>query len=237
MPDTFRPRLSEAKHMLPLLRERIVDTSRVHPLPRGLSIELVPIVEEGLFGFELETDRETHTYLTIGCNAQGAPVLRETMYDTRAPSALQLVAMHGQRLSRPEREEQFRAQRRDSQFNDWPDAVVALWNRLSTLFPGHPRQPVAFRDTRNRSLEEALSVAWTYLAPWDPFITFCGLPDEAELGFALGGAKGGRGVLVYQRPDIWMLRWKAPPDAIYESWSVVLPAIDVERNTGDGFAS
>ena len=66
---------------------------------------------------------------------------------------------------------------------------------------------------------------------------FCGLPGEAELGFALSDANGGHGVLVYQRPDIWMLRWKAPPDAIYESWSVVLPAIDVERNTGNGFAS
>ena len=237
MTDAFRPRLSEAKHILPLLRERIVDMSMARPLPKGLSIELVPIVEEGLFGFELETNRETHTYLIIGCNAQDAPVIRETVYDTRAPSALQLVAMHGQTLSRPEREARFHAQRRDSQFKDWPAAVEALWNRLSALFPGHPRQPVALPDARNRSLEGALSVAWTFLAQWDPFIMFCGLPDEAELGFALGDANGGHGVLIYQRPDIWMLRWKAPPDAIYESWSVVVPVIDVERNAGNGFAS
>ena len=211
--------------------------SSARPLPKGLSIELVPILEEGLFGFELEPDRDAHAYLIIGCNAQGAPVLRETLYDTRAPNALQLVAMDGQRLSRPEREARFRAQRRDSKFNDWPDAVEALWNRLATLFPGHPRPSVALPDATNRSLEGALSVAWTHLAPWDPFITFCGLPNEAKLGFALEDANGGHGVLVFQRPDIWMLRWKAPPDAIYESWSVVLPDIDVERNAGNGVAS
>ena len=28
-------------------------------------------------------------------------------------------------------------------------------------------------------------------------------------------------------PDIWMLRWKAPPLAIYESWSVALTEPDV----------
>ena len=206
--------------------------SMAYPLPKGLSIGLVPIVEEGLFGFELETDPDTRTYLIIGCNAQGAPVLREAMYDTRAPGALQLARQARSKAGATRaRRARFRAQRRDSQFNDWPDAVEAMWNRLATLFPGHPRQPVAFPDERNRSLEGALSVAWKYLAPWDPFIMFCGLPGEAELGFALSDANGGHGVLVYQRPDIWMLRWKAPPDAIYESWSVVLPAIDVERNT------
>jgi hypothetical protein len=236
MTDAFRPCLSLAKHILPLL-ESASSTCQCSSDPKGLSIELVPIVEEGLFGLELETDRETHTYLVIGCNAQGLPVIRETMYDTRAPRALQLVAMHGQRLSRPERETRFHAQRRDSQFNDWPEAVESLWNRLVTLFPGHPRQPIALPDARNRSLEGALSVAWTYLAPWDPFIMFCGLPGEAELGFALGDANGGDGILIYQRPDIWLLRWKAPP-AVYESWSVVLPAaVDDERNAGNGFAS
>ena len=237
MTDAFRPRLSDASRILPLLRERIVDTSTAHPLPKGLSLELVPIVEEGLFGFELETDRETPTYLIIGCNAQGEPVMRETMYDTRAPRALQLVAMYGKHLLRPDREARFHAQRHDSQFNDWPAAVEAMWNRLSLLFPGHPRQRVAIPDARNRSLEGALSVAWTHLARWDPFIIFCGLPDEAELGFVLEDATGGHGVLIYQRPDIWMLRWKAPPDAVYESWSVVVPPVDVERNAGNGFAS
>jgi len=237
MTDAFRPRLSEANRILPLLRERIAATSIAHSLPRGLVIQLVPIVEDGLFGFELESDRETNTYLIIGCNAQGVPVIRQTMYDTQMPSALQLVAVHGQRQSRPDREARVLAQRRDSQFNDWPDAVEALWNRLSTLFPGHPRQRVAIPDARNRSLEGALSVAWTHLERWNPVIMFCGLPDEAELGFALGDATDGHGILIYQRPDIWMLRWKAPPDAIYESWSVVLPAIDAERNAGNGVAS
>jgi hypothetical protein len=42
----------------------------------------------------------------------------------------------------------------------------------------------------------------------------------------LTGTRGGHGELVFQRPDIWMLRWKAPPEAVYESWSVAIPDSD-----------
>jgi hypothetical protein len=76
----------------------------------------------------------------------------------------------------------------------------------------------------------ALSIAQSHLAPWNPFIQFCGLPNEAQQGFALTGAKGEHGELVFQRPDIWMLRWKAPPQAVYESWSVALPDPDVAKD-------
>jgi hypothetical protein len=64
------------------------------------------------------------------------------------------------------------------------------------------------------------------LAAWDPFIRFFGLPNEAQHGFALHGAAGERGELISQRLDIWILRWKSPPNAIYEEWSVVLPDRD-----------
>ena len=77
----------------------------------------------------------------------------------------------------------------------------------------------------------ALSIAHSHLAHWNPFIQFFGLPDEAQQGFALKGANGENGELVFQRPDIWMLRWRAPPQAVYESWSVVVPDLDAARDT------
>jgi hypothetical protein len=48
------------------------------------------------------------------------------------------------------------------------------------------------------------------------------LPNEAQQGIALTDASSERGELLFQRPDVWMLRWKAPPQAVYESWSVVV---------------
>lgn len=237
MADSYCPRLSEATHLLPRLRECIVGMASAHPLPRGMSVELVPIVEDGMFGYELIPDRKTNTYLMIGRNADGVPVVRRTLYDPRAPNALALAAIDGHRLSRQEREARFTAQRRDSRFETWPDAVEVAWTQLAAQFPGRPRQPAVVRDARNRSLEEALAVASGHLARWDPCIAFCGLPDEAEQGFALKGEHGEHGELIFQRPDIWMLRWKAPPDAIYESWSVVLSNNDGARKAGSDLAS
>jgi hypothetical protein len=77
-----------------------------------------------------------------------------------------------------------------------------------------------------------LSIAHSHLAQWNPCTHFFGLPNEVEQGIALTGAKGERGELIFQRPDIWMLRWKAPPQAVYESWSVVLadPDADLSQN-------
>ena len=43
----------------------------------------------------------------------------------------------------------------------------------------------------------------------------------------MSGAPGEHGELIFQRPDIWMLRWKAAPHAVYESWSVALSEPDV----------
>jgi hypothetical protein len=90
---SFCPRLSEARHLLPLLRSHLIAAAAHYPLPVGLTIDLFPIVEDGLFGYELVPDRQTHTYVTIGGNAQGEPVLRKTSYGLGAANALQLVAV------------------------------------------------------------------------------------------------------------------------------------------------
>jgi hypothetical protein len=226
MSRSFCPRISEARHFLRLLRSHLTIAASRCPLPTGLVLDLLPIVEDGLFGYELVPDRKMHTYLIVGCNAQGEPVLRTTLYGVGAPSALQLVAVNGNTLSRSERARRYRIQQRDSHFPDWAAAAESAWAHLLFLFPERPRQPVALREYEHRCLDEALSIAYSHLAQWNPRIEFCGLPNEAQQGFVLKGADGEHGELVFQRPDIWMLRWKAPPQAVYESWSVVLPDAD-----------
>ncbi len=186
-------------------------------------VDLFPIVESGLFGYELVPGRKTHTYATIGCNALGEPVLRKTHYGNGARNALQLVAVDGHIPSTSERGEGYGTKQRDSHFPDWPAAAESAWAQLSVLFPDRPRQPVVVPEHVHLCLDEALSIAHSYLAQWNPFIQFLGVPNEAHLGYALKGNGVEYGELVFQRPDIWMLRWKAPPHAIYESWSVALP--------------
>jgi hypothetical protein len=231
------PRLSEARDLLPLLRSHLIAAASRYPLPAGLALELLPIVEDGLFGYELVPDRNTHTYVTIGCNAQGTPLLRRTWYGVGAPNTLQLVAVNGRKFSRSERASRYSRQQRDSRFSDWPAAAESAWAQLLFLFPERPRQPVAVREHPHRCLDESLSIAYSHLAHWNPVIQFCGLPNEAQHGFALKGAHGEHGNLIFQKPDIWMLRWKAPPQAVYESWSVALPDSDTASDTAHRGAS
>jgi hypothetical protein len=219
----FCPRISEAQHFLPLLRRQLYAAAKHVPLSSGLRIDLLPIVEDGLFGYELVPDRKAHTYVTIGCNAHGEPMLRKTAYGDGARNALHLVAVEGRVGSKPGAGERYRTDERDTVFPSWVAAAESAFAQLLVLFPDRPRQPAIIRDEAHRCLDEALSVARSYLAQWDPHIHFFGVPNEANLGFGLTGVGAQRGELVFQRPDIWMLRWKAFPDAVYESWSVVLP--------------
>jgi len=230
----FYPRLSEARHLLPLLRSHLIAAASRYPISTGLAFELLPIVEDGLFGYEIVPDRNSHTYLTIGCDAQGEPLLRRTSYGVGAPNTLQLAAVNGRIWSRSERASRYSSRHRDSRFSDWPAAAESAWAQLLFLFPERPRQPVAVREHAHRCLDESLSIAYSHLAHWNPVIQFCGLPNEAQLGFALKGANGEHGELIFQRPDIWMLRWKAPPQAVYESWSVALPDPDAASDTAHG---
>jgi hypothetical protein len=226
MSSAFCPRLSEARHLLPLLRSNIIAAASRYPLPTGMTLDLLTIVEDGLFGYELVPDRKAHTYVTLGCDVRGEPLLRKTSYGVDSPNGLQLVVVNGHLLSKDERASRYSSHRRDTHFADWPDAADSACAQLLFLFPEKPRQPIAVREHVHRCLDEALSIAHSHLAHWNPFIQFCGLPNEAQQGFALRDANGGHGVLVFQRPDIWMLRWKASSQAVYESWSVVLPDSD-----------
>jgi hypothetical protein len=228
---SFCPRLSEAKHLLPLIRGHIVAAASRRPLATAL--DLLPIVEDGLFGYELVPDRKTHTYLIIGCNAQNEAVLRKTSYGVDAPNAVQLVAVNGRFLSRSERAARYSFQRCDSRFPNWRAAAESTWAQLRILFPDRPRQAPDLCENL-RGLEEALSIAHSHLVHRDPFIQFFGLPNEAELGFPLTGASGEHGELIFQRPDIWTLRWNAPAEVLYKSWSVAVGDLDAGNDTAHG---
>ena len=234
MRNGFYPRLSEARHLLPQLRSQLAAAASFYPLPSGITLELLAIVEDGLFGYELVPDRPAHTYVTIGCNAQGDPVLRKTVYGVGAAHALRLVAVNGNRLSRGERAAHYKSLQRDTRLPGWAGAAEAALAHLLVLFPQRPRRPVAWREHPHRCLDGALNVAHSHLARWNPFIRFCGIPSEAQQGFALEGGPGQHGELIFQRPDIWMLRWKAPPHAVYESWSVALPDPDAASDLAHG---
>lgn len=226
----LRPRLSEATRLLPLLRSHLLSAAARIPWSAGPAFELLPIVEGGLFGYELVPEHETNAYVTLGCDAHGEPVLRTAWYGTGAASAVQLAVLNGHVLSQTERAARHGARQRDLRFPDWTAAAEAAWAQLLRFFPGRPRRPVVLNEKLHRSLDGALAVASSHLAPWNPFIEFCGLPNEAQRGFALSGAGGERGELVFQRPDIWMLRWKAPPHALYESWSASRSALRTTRS-------
>ena len=146
----FCPRISEATRLLPAVRRELVGAGSRFPLSTGLRIELVPIVEGGLFGYELVPDRKTHTYVTIGCDAMGEPTLRKTLYGDGARNALQLVTADGRTASRDAFTETYGTTHRDTRFPDWAAAAESAWAQLLVLFPERPRQPVVIGEHVHR---------------------------------------------------------------------------------------
>jgi hypothetical protein len=109
------PRLSDAKTLLPRLRAHLAGAAPRYSLPVNISIDLLPIVEDGLFGYELVPDRNTHTYLTIGCCETGEGILRRTM-SADPPSASRLAATDGKSVLHRNFSSRHSIQRHDSRF-------------------------------------------------------------------------------------------------------------------------
>jgi hypothetical protein len=217
------PRLSEAQRFLPLLRGHLLSAAARRPL--ATTFDAVPIVEDELFGYELVPDRKTQSYLIIGCNPQGTPVLRTTSYNMGSPAPMRLVSIGGRLASRSGRTIRNHARGRDSQFTDWLAAADAAWARLLIDFPDRPqRRPVQCAD--RYCFEQALAIAHMHLARWDPLIEFFGLPKGAQLGFVLGGSNGESGQLSFSEPNMWTLRWNASSKLVRESWSVAVESRD-----------
>jgi hypothetical protein len=228
----FCPRLSEASRLLPLIRRYLVAAA-----PRSLAttIKLLPIVQVGLFGYELVSACETHIYPIIGCNANGEPVLRKNSYGVDAAHALRLVAVDGRLHSRSGRATRNSIPRPDSLFPNWLAAAESAWAQLVPLFPDLPRQTPVLDEIADPWLDKALVVAHSHLVRWDPFIEFFGLPKEEQMGFALSGACGEHGELVLHQPDTWTLRWNAPPEVVCESWSLQADGPEAANDSEGGY--
>lgn len=219
MSISFCPKLSQAANLLPRLRAHLVAAASRHMLPDGFSFDLLPIVDDGVFGYELLPQRATHTYLTLGCDSDGRTILRKSLYCAEAPSALRLATTNGRVLTPNELDAWHRIQSRDFPFPDWSSVAEAVWREFTALFPEEPRRPVRFHDARHGALDEALAMAHSLLAAWDPHIDFCGVPDEVQYGIALTGANGASGQLTARTAGHWALRWDAAGVSLREQWA------------------
>jgi hypothetical protein len=232
MPGTFYPRLSEARTLLPVLRANLAAAATRHSLPASLGVELLPIVEDGLFGYEVLPSRDAHTYLTVGRNDRGEPTLRRSLYCVETPGELRLATVNGRLLSQRELDASHLIRTRDEAFPDWPSAAHSLWTALAALFPEGPRHPVAFHDAPHADLDAALAAASAHLAGRDPVIAFCGVPDEAKYGFGLRHANGEGGHLVGWPPGRWKLRWEGSGGTLTAEW----PGAAVDAGAGRAWA-
>lgn len=227
MPITSWPRISQARDLLPLVRAHLVAAAAHSSLPAGVSLELMPIVEDGLIGYEFLPNQAKNIYLTIGCDGSGAPVLRESSYRTLPQSVLRLASVNGRALPRDGIAAGLRLQQHDTVFRDWSLTSEAAWRGLAALFPEEPRHAIEVRGAWHECLDCALAIADAHLAGCDPCIDFCGVPNEAQYGFALTEVGGGRGRLTSRRPGTWVLWFQSAEITLNEEWSVSLPGIDV----------
>ena len=218
--------------MLPLISGHVEAAACGHAL--GTALDLWPIVEDELFGYELVPHREAHTHLIIGCNGRGEIAVRRTSYRAGAQGALRLVAVNGRLLSRSDRAVRYSIQQRDSVFPDWAAAAESACTQLSIMFMGGTAAGGIAHDREHRSLEKALGVAHSRLARWDPWIQFFGVPNEAQLGFALIGAGGERGELTFRQPNTWTLHWNVRSEVVNESWSILVDDFDSGADTRFG---
>jgi hypothetical protein len=218
MPDFCNPRLSQARSLLACLRTHLSDVASHYSLPANLALDLLPIIEDGLFGYEILPTRDTHTYLTIGADADDSPVVRKTLYCATSPSALRLAAANGRTLLRHELDAWRNIVQSDTRHADWTTCAAATWAELSALFAERPRFPISIHDAEHAALDDALATAQSYLNGRDPRIDFCGIPDEAQYGFVLTGDDGEHGHIVLRSRGLWELQWSAPTALTHEEW-------------------
>jgi len=118
-----------------MLRRELVQAARTHLYPRGLRVEFRPIVEDGLFGFELDTDASAATYVVIGQTTHGQPVVRLSRYrgDTQT---FRLATCDGVALS-PTLIVRKRGHHEEQCCKSWKIAAEHAWAALARAFPGN----------------------------------------------------------------------------------------------------
>ena len=232
MLEAFCPRISEASELLPLVRSHVIVAAAHNPKAASHLADLIPILDEGLFGYELIAAGDSDTCLTLGCKHNRRPVVREVCY--RVPHGiLRLAASDGRRFNHRDRRPRFRVRTHDHEYPDWSSAAAFALTTMAARFPIQtaPMPPLALGALH--SLEFALNIANAKLAHWDPFIHFFGLPNEAQLGYGLNAAGDGRGQLAFCLPNAWTLRWRSDQGAIDENWSM-LPAVLKQEKRAQG---
>ena len=230
MLEAYCPRISEAGELLPLVRTHIFVAASRNPRAASHLLDLIPILDEGLFGCELIAAGDIDTCLTLGCKLNRRPLVREVRYHV-PHSTLRLATSDGHTLGRRDRRARYRVRTRDREFPDWSAAAAFALATIAALFPEESSSAPLLVPGPLRSLEFALSIANARLAHWDPFIHFFGLPNEAQLGYGLHGAGDGRGQLVFCHPDAWTLRWRSANGTIDENWSLLPAVLDATDQT------
>jgi len=225
------PRLSEATRLLPSLRARLV-AAAVSSGGLPASVELLPIVDDGLFGYELVPDRHAQAYVIVGRDDDGVPVVRTTSYGNGAPDALRLAAVNGRLLSWRAVAARQRAERHDERPPDWPATAQRALAELDRQFPHRAHDAFAIGES-HAGLEQALAWAHARLARWDPLIHFFGVPNEAQMGFALTSTGEERGKLVGDAQGGWTLYWDSATAVLRESAPAVAPCPPPRRGSDD----
>jgi hypothetical protein len=192
-------------------------------LPANLALDLLPLVEDGLFGYEILPDLDTPTYLAIGVDTNDSPVVRRSLYCAASPSALRIATINGRTLLQNEIDAWCGIEQRDTPYPDWPSAAAATWAALASVFPDRPRYPITIHDAGHTALDESLAMAQSLLGDSDPRIDFCGIPAEAQYGFVLKGGRGEHGHLVLRSPTAWEMCWTTPRASAHEEWPAMPP--------------
>ena len=213
------PRLSVATAILPRIRHELVVQAAALDGTQGREIALCPIVEDGLFGYELVPSVMTLPFLIMGCAEDGIPRLRRTLFDPTRDSGLRLAALHGRALRGTRPRMPKRPRQDEALYADWPTAAAYAWKDLSGAVSGD-RTTWDASMAECRSLENALAIASLHLAEWDPGIDFWGLSNQAELGLPLRGMGGESGTLTRKGPDIWVLSWVTKQTVVTREWSI-----------------
>ena len=155
-----------------MVREHVSQAAAHCSLPLGYSLDMLPILEEELLGYELVPLGLAETCLTLGCKQDGEPVLRKESLASVPPVALKLAAMDGRTIARAARALPERSGRRDMRFPDWASAARFACAELEHFSPGAPRRPPLLNTDPSASLERALLAAASRLAQWRPIIHF-----------------------------------------------------------------
>ncbi len=216
-PPRLWPRLSVASALLPLVRRALVEDERA---PRGdpaPEIDMAPIVEDDLFGYELAPRAFDQPVVVVGCTEDGIARVRRTEFDA-LEAGLRLATLHGHAVDAERPRVRRNPRQQEALYADWPTAAAEVWAAFASAPRGDPARWLETMDAC-RSLENALTIANLHLAEWDPVVEFFGVPHQSEYGVPLRGANGETGNLTLHRPDLWLLYWCAPQRIVQREWS------------------